>query len=387
MSVRTLRAGELAEHVQAWRRLAETALEPNVFYEPCMLLPAIEHLAADSDLEFVVVTAPSRKYPDRPPVWCGLFPLEQVRKRRGRLGYRQLWRYLHCFLCTPLVREDVASEVLTAFFEWLDNDTRGRSLLKLDWVSGDGLFHVALAEALHRLELRFWLATRHSRALFRRAADSEAFLLQSMPRKRRHEIRRLAKRFAEQGHAEYTLLERADDLDAWVDEFLDLESRGWKGHSGTALTCSGQDRGFFRDMAERAFDTGQLMLMSLRLNGRVIAQKCNLTTGAGGFAFKIAFDEAFAKFSPGVLLESHNIEALHDRGHVLWMDSCGDPDHPMINHLWKDRRIIESLWIAGKATRAQLALSLMPVARLCRDSLRFSRRTNKNRPLAKEIER
>lgn len=371
-AVAVLRADELSEHLPAWQRLVEKALEPNVFYEPNLLLPATKHLAGESRLEFVVVHARSRKYPDQ-PVWCGLFPLECLRQGPARFAYRQLWKYAHCYLCTPLVRADVAAQALGAFFDWLAGDKRGRTLLKLDGISADGPFHQRLVEACHRRELRCWVAGRHLRALFRPASDSETYLLNSMARKRRHEMRRLGKRLAEQGHVEYHALGQSDQLDAWIDDFLDLESRGWKGENGTALGVTEHDRAFFSEMAYRAHASGRLLMTSLRVNRQVIAQNCGLTSADGGFAFKIAFDESFARFSPGVLLEAQYIEVLHELG-LAWMDSCAAPDHPMINHLWKDRRTIESLWIAGPAFGAQLALSLMPLAKLCRNGLSRRRR-------------
>ena len=45
-----------------------------------------------------------------------------------------------------------------------------------------------------------------------------------------------------------------------------------------------------------------------------VAMKCNFLSGAGSFAFKIAFDEAFARFSPGVQLEIDNVQAFHEQG-------------------------------------------------------------------------
>ena len=67
------------------------------------------------------------------------------------------------------------------------------------------------------------------------------------------------------------------------------------------------------------------MMLALRLNGRRIACKCNFLAGPGSFAFKIAFDEAYARYSPGKLLEVENIRLAHERPGLEWMDSCADP--------------------------------------------------------------
>ena len=59
----------LAGHMAAWNDLAAAALEPNVFYEPWMLLPAIDSFGRGKELRFVLVYADQ---PDAAPLLCGL---------------------------------------------------------------------------------------------------------------------------------------------------------------------------------------------------------------------------------------------------------------------------------------------------------------------------
>ena len=48
-------------------------------------------------------------------------------------------------------------------------------------------------------------------------------------------------------------------------------------------------------------------MLALRLDGAPIAMKFNVEAGDGAFALKVAFDEAYARFSPGVALEIESI--------------------------------------------------------------------------------
>jgi hypothetical protein len=70
------------------------------------------------------------------------------------------------------------------------------------------------------------------------------------------------------------------------------------------------------------------------------------------FSFKTAYDEDLARFSPGVLLQLENL-ALLDRDDIALTDSCAAPDHPMIDHIWRDRREIVkvSIPIGGRLRR------------------------------------
>src|SRR6185503_3504833 len=92
-----------------------------------------------------------------------------------------------------------------------------------------------------------------------------------------------------------------------------------------------------------------------------IAMKCNFLAGAGSFAFKIAFDETCARYSPGVLLELENIRRLHSRRELRWMDSCADSGHPMIEGLWRDRRTVETLVVSTGKGMGGLVVSALPL--------------------------
>ena len=136
-------------------------------------------------------------------------------------------------------------------------------------------------------------------------------------------------------------------VDKWIEDFLALEAAGWKGRAGTAFAVCAADRAYFTQLIRNAQVEGRLMALGLYLDGRPVAMKANLLARDGGFCFKICFDDAFAKYSPGVLLELENIREAHRMG-LVWMDSCADQDHPMIDRLWPDRRQIQTVFLAPR---------------------------------------
>jgi CelD/BcsL family acetyltransferase involved in cellulose biosynthesis len=272
-----------------------------------------------------------------------------------------MWHYVHCFLCTPLVRRDFAAETFGAFLDWLAADRAGAALVQWRLLGAGGPLEQLLVEELHRRERPFWITERHTRAVLRPAENAETYAQLAMPRKRRHELRRLERRLAEQGRLVYTEWQPGEDLTRWLDDFLELEARGWKGRHGTALACHADEVTFFRQAAEESAIRCRLMLLAMRLEGRAIAMKCNFLSPRVGFAFKVAFDESFASFSPGTLLEMENIALLHARPDLAWMDSCAEQDHPMIARLWHERRTIESLWFATGRAPGDLLLASSPL--------------------------
>lgn len=363
-------AEEMREHLPAWERLVEKAAEPNIFYEPWMLLSGWEKYGQHCNVQVALVYGPCRKNPSSAPVLCGLLPLERHRNLGGLpIGNLQAWRYIHCFLRTPLVRSDCIEDTLNALFDWLRDDPQGAAVLRLDSIASEGPLHRALIDLVHRRGHATWLRERHNRAMLVPADNAESYSQATTGRKRRHEIRRLRKRLAEQGQLESVMLEDDGNIDRWIDDFLRLESKGWKGRTATAFACHEVDRDFFRSIAHDAFRRRRLMMLGLRFNGEMIALKCNFLSGDGGFAFKIAYDEAYQQFSPGVLLEMDNITAVHNRPALRWMDSCADPNHPMIDRLWGERRTIESLWIATGRRFGNFAVSAAPPMRWLRETI------------------
>jgi hypothetical protein len=238
-------------------------------------------------------------------------------------------------------------------------------LLVLRGVRADGAVAEALVELCCARGLEPVISGRHARALLVPAGDAERYLEAAISPGKRKELRRQERRLAELGALSYTLLDARDDPGAALDELLALEAAGWKGRAGGALGCDPADRRFFEAACRAAHAEGRLILTALRVAGRAVAAKCSFLAVPGAFAFKIAYDERYARYSPGVLLELDHVRRLHARPDVAWMDSCAAWDHPMINGLWSERRTLETVLLApggGPLPRAVAAAT--PLLRL-----------------------
>lgn len=360
-------AAGLRDHIAAWDELAAAAVEPNPFYESWMLLPAIDAYARGRALRFVLA------YAERAgcaPALCGFFPLERMASYRGLpFGHVQLWHYPHRYLGTPLLSRSHASGCLQAFLAWLA-ESGDASMMSWGRVAGDGAFYCALQDALRAEERRSFVGQAFSRAMLRPREDAEAYLRASLSGAARKEFRRLERRLSESGGLRYEVLQPGAPAGPWVERFLALEARGWKGRGGSALACSDRGRRFFTAMATEAGRRGRLMMLALAAGARTVAMKCNFLAHDGAFAFKIAYDEDYARFSPGTLLELENIRELHRRPALRWMDSCAEAEHFMANRLWQERRAIVSVITATGRATGDLIVSSLPLLRRMAASLR-----------------
>jgi CelD/BcsL family acetyltransferase involved in cellulose biosynthesis len=351
-------------HLAAWEELARSAPEPNAFYEPWMLRPAVEAFAANLSLRFAFVY---RMDQQGSPLLIGFFPCE-VRRRYKGLPIRvlSLWRYRHCFLCTPLLHGEHGKAALKAYFDWTRADRKGAHLLDFAFVHAEGPFQQLLVDFQSESGCLSFVDETWNRALLQLSQDRAVDAAASLSGPRRGELRRLRKRLADLGRLETRILEPGGNIQSWIEQFLALEASGWKGQERTALLSSPVEQTYFATIARAAFARGQLLMLGLFLDDRPIALKCNFLAGHGSFAFKIAFDEAYARYSPGVQLELDNIQELERRPELRWMDSCALPGHFMIGRLWHQRRTLQSVALSTGRLGGDLLVSALPFLRVLR---------------------
>ncbi len=328
---------ELAGHRASLEKLVAEAADVNVFYEPWMFFPATQFLPTPGLIVVLIQKAAGGL--------AGFFPLV-LERRTGRWPLRRLcsWQHPYCFLNTPLVSKDDGQAAVSALLSWVESGQAPARCIEFEGVAADSAFAAHLAAELRRRANWSRFLTTHERALYLPRVDAEP----GSSNKHRKELRRLERRLAERGQLTYRVMEQDQLSQSWIDRFLALEASGWKGRERSALGANEGSRSFFTHAANQGLGRGSLQMLSLELDGAPIAMKCNLLSGKGAFAFKIAYSEGHAEFSPGVLLEVFNMKHLAEVcPQIEWMDSCARADHPMISRLWSDRRPIAAYLLAN----------------------------------------
>lgn len=344
---------ELATQQAAWTDLVGNAIEPNAFYEPWSLIPLLK---AFGDGDWTVLFVHDDAEANEQAALLGVIPLQKSRLRLLPWPIWSLWENPYCFHCVPLLRQGAAARALAAVGQWINRSTDTVPLLDWHHVTADGPLREAIGTMIDE---NGWTATSrdtYGRALLARCQDSETYQQEKLSRHQRHELRRQRRRLAELGPLEARVCQPDENVETWIEDFLALEAAGWKGRDGTAISSNPADREWFTRSMRAGFAEGRVGFLGLFLNDRPVALKCNFLCPPGSYAFKIAFDESYPKFSPGVLLEIDNIDWFHAQANLEWMDSCAARDHSMINRIWGNRRQIERLLIApGYRGQAYLA--------------------------------
>lgn len=99
--------------------------------------------------------------------------------------------------------------------------------------------------------------------------------------------------------------------------FLELESSGWKGKHGGAIGNSAVTTEFYRQALSAASQHGHFRMYSLVLRDKPdfpVAMDMGLLVNNRYYSPKIAYDESYAKCSPGVLLGALTIADLAKQG-------------------------------------------------------------------------
>ncbi len=332
--------------IDKWQALAEEASEPNPFFEPWCLIPAMKHMRGGAKLGLLSYVVDGRLR--------GLMPIERASRYYGyRVPHAAIWLHDNAFCSTPLVAAGYEQDFWHAVLAKLDAKPKGALFLHLPQLCEDGPMAQALDAVTQRDGRLCRTVNRTERAMLAPdTADPETYLQQAMSAKKRKELRRQYKRLSEQGELLLERREDATDLADWIEQFLALEVDGWKGEAGSALGSADRTRRFFTEALQRSAKAGRLERLSLRLDGRPIAMLASFVTPPGVYSFKTTFDEAFARFSPGLLLQIENL-AMLERGDIAWADSCAAEGHSMIERLWREKRTIVSrnVVIGGRVRR------------------------------------
>ena len=99
-----------------------------------------------------------------------------------------------------------------------------------------------------------------------------------------------------------------------VDDFLALESKGWKGVNRSAITSSPQTLLFYRYVVQEAANRGYLKIYSLERNGSPISMHLGFQMQNRYYAPKVAYDEDLSRYSPGQVLVERVIQDLSSQG-------------------------------------------------------------------------
>lgn len=363
--------GAMASDADAWADLAARSLEPNVFYDPHFAHAAAPVFGRDAGAVLIWSSAPVRRL-------LGLFPARLERNRYGLpLPVLVGWTHPYAPLGTPLVDREMPEAVIAAWLDLIAQDPALPDLILLPLVPTEGAFARNLAAVLAAADMPVAHFGEHARALMAPQQGDGGYLTQAVGRRKRKELQRQLRRLGDIGKVSTISVAEPRQIAQALDSFLLLETTGWKGRAHTAAAQHPELRIFMHRVIGALAAAGQARIDLMQLDDRPIAAGITLISGTTAWFWKIAYDESYGPFSPGVQLVRTLTERLAADPAITRVDSCASAHHPMIDHLWRERLTLADLLIGmrpgpfGRAQRIErLRRSAIAAARSVRDLMR-----------------
>lgn len=100
----------------------------------------------------------------------------------------------------------------------------------------------------------------------------------------------------------------ADDIVSGVKRFGDLETAGWKGAAGTAVSNTNQQGAFYLDVLRRFILANQATVYELHAGDRLASSRLVIANDQMVVFLKTTYDESLSRFAPGRILLHRVIE-------------------------------------------------------------------------------
>ncbi len=345
-----------ADADRAWKALAAHAAEPAPTSSPQWLSAALTHLPAGRRPR--ILRAGPASSSGAPAALAGVW----MRRRYGPLGRVITTRWGTFFFSgLPLVRRERPAQALQELLAAAGE--AGAAVMELAAIPAEGPVFAALKELAERQGLPLAVMARWRRAALDATMDPETWWRGDIPRKRRREWSRQRRRLGERGELRFERLTPDGEPGEWTEDFLALEARGWKGRAGTAIACDPDMRRFVAASLRAFHREGRLRFWRLRLNGATVATIFGFLADGELWLGKMAYDESLARFSPGVLLLVDVTRDILADPEIVRADSSAEPDHPMIDHIWRQRIAMADVMAAAPGTGRRRARALFALER------------------------
>lgn len=350
--------------------LCARTIEPNVFFNPRFLAPAMPRLE-DREVRLAVIRD-GDEYRNRLRL---LVPFS-VERPAIPLGVPVMRTWASPFgpLGTPLVDRDDPVSVIEDFFSMLS-----RPHLKLPKVFVlpdmrlDGPVASLLTSFADSRGLTMVTTGKVERPVLESTLDGEAYLKASLRSHHYREFRRLKRRLADLGRIEHIVARGPDEIRHAIESFLTLEAAGWKGRERTAMAIDRYRAAFAREAVHRLAEQDMCRIHTLTLEGRAVACLIVFVEAGVAYTWKTAYDETLAAYSPGTLLMIEVTKQHLDDPNIVMTDSCAVPDHPVMSRLWAERKPMGTLVIGLTPDADRLARQAASQLHLYRETRNMAR--------------
>lgn len=329
---------DINQHISGWEELIKHQIDDDIFATPSFLIPLIKNFKL-SPFKFLFIYKENDTGKDVMILAAAFSIVGKLKK----IPVKHISTLIHDHIASlhPIIHRDYAGQAVRLLIDWLEKKSPGH-IAALRQIFKDSNFYKILVSELDIRGKKF-SEKIFERAVMKKAPEGSDYLRMQMSGKKLKKLRRYNKQLAQRGTLEHTVVTTAQDVGKFLENFYRLEKSSWKGGAGTALASKSHDENFFSEMALNFAQTGNICFMALVFNGKPVAMQCNFSFGSTLFAYKTAYDPAFSKYSPGILLEIEMMQYFQKNKNLLTADSCSKSGS-YIESIWKERKEMANIF-------------------------------------------
>ena len=291
-----------------WRTLIESLADPGPSHFPSWYAAFLARPDATDTAVFFISIYRGRKL-------VAVFPVGRKRTRRFNLVELTLpvSEDLNIFPDAVVGRDEDHASIFRFFLKAM------KSHPELKWdvlVVHNTLQESHISKCLSGIQRLLTMHTRTGQCNYIRVdqfTDNQVVLSKNF----RANLRKAKKLMENAGTVEFDCVSDQPSVVDAFSAFVDLEASGWKGKSqhskqqyypGNALALNKSKLSFHQDIVRALAKDGYVEAYKLLLNGKIIGLDIAFVLNNTCYLLKVAYDETYAKFSPGNLLLKMIIE-------------------------------------------------------------------------------
>ncbi|MFN4895436.1 MAG: GNAT family N-acetyltransferase [Pseudomonadota bacterium] len=293
------------ELLDGWRSLVDSGPHAQPFYQPEWFKAFADSFAAGREVQLLTVRNGASL--------LGVLPLMRTNSFFGRIPARVLTGLsgIHSCRYDLITGGQVHGDLASAAWQVLIED-QSWDVLEAQDVPERGSF-IGIVECARRSGylVGSWPTRKSPILTIPSSARTGGDPFQNCPSRFRTLRKRLSsklKTLHQRGTVSFSVED--SNLEEGLARFFALESSGWKGANGSAIASDVQTTAFYSSIAKSFKERGQLRIYSMCLDNRPISMQLGLLMDGVYYSPKVAYDEAFASYSPGHLLVQHIISDL-----------------------------------------------------------------------------
>lgn len=179
--------------------------------------------------------------------------------------------------------------------------------------------------------------------------------------------------------ASYDSASRFPELANLYENFLEVEASGWKGEqgTGTAIKLDSKLTLFYQQLLHHYASQGATAIHVIKDKEKPISALFTLNTDDTLYVLKTAYDQAYAKLSPGQMLNEHILKNCFTEGKINHINLIGDAAW---HNQWRPLKYqVFNLYIYGSTLRGRLVYVHQQLPKVMKSLMSFARKFSPHR--------